>query len=66
MLREKSKWKTHKDESTNAEYRGGTVRSSEEASVMGVKPSSVPSALDVLSMTSTGPISRSRKGKTTN
>jgi hypothetical protein len=37
MLREKSKWKTHKDESTNAEYRGGTARSSEEAPVMGVE-----------------------------
>jgi hypothetical protein len=37
MLREKSKWKPHKDESTNAEYRGGTARSSEETPVMGVE-----------------------------
>ena len=37
MLREKSKWKTHKDESTDAEYRGGTARMSVEASVMGVE-----------------------------
>ena len=37
MLREKSKWKTHKDESTDAEYRGGIARSSVEAFVMGVE-----------------------------
>ena len=37
MLREKSKWKTHKDESTDAEYRGGTARMSEEVPVMGVE-----------------------------
>jgi len=34
MLREKSKWRTHKGESTDAEYRDGTARSSEEAAVM--------------------------------
>ena len=34
MLREKSKWKPHKDESTDAEHRGGSVRSSDEVSVM--------------------------------
>lgn len=37
MIREKSKWKTHKDESTDAEYRGGTARKCEEASVMEVE-----------------------------
>ncbi len=37
MLREKSKRRTRKDESTDAEYRDGTARSSEEASVMGVE-----------------------------
>jgi hypothetical protein len=37
MLREKSKWKTHKDESTDAEHRGGTARISKEALVMGVE-----------------------------
>jgi len=34
MRREKSKWRTHKDESTDAAYRGGLPRSSEEVSVM--------------------------------
>jgi hypothetical protein len=37
MIREKPKWKTHKDESTDAEYRGGTARTSVEAPVMGVE-----------------------------
>ncbi len=37
MSREKSKRKTRKDESTDAEYRGGTARKSDEASVMGVE-----------------------------
>jgi RNA-directed DNA polymerase len=37
MKREKAKWKTHKAESTDAAYRGGTARSSEEASVMEVE-----------------------------
>jgi len=37
MIREKSKWRTHKDESTDAEYRGGTACSSEETSVMEVE-----------------------------
>jgi len=35
MLREKSKWKTHKDESTDAKYRGGIACSSDEVPVMG-------------------------------
>jgi len=35
MSREKSKWQTHKDESTDAKYRGGMTRSSDEAPVMG-------------------------------
>lgn len=34
MLREKSKWQTHKDLSTDAEHRGGAIRSSDEGSVM--------------------------------
>jgi len=34
MLRKKSKWKPHKDESTNAEHSGGPTRSSVEISVM--------------------------------
>ncbi len=37
MLREKSKWKTHEEESTDAEHRGGLPCSSDEASVMEVK-----------------------------
>jgi hypothetical protein len=31
ILREKSKWKPHKDLSTNAEHRDGSARSSNEA-----------------------------------
>ena len=31
LRREKSKWKTHEDESTDARRRGGRARSSEEA-----------------------------------
>jgi hypothetical protein len=34
MIREKFKWRTHKDESTNAGHRGGAARSREEGSVM--------------------------------
>ena len=34
MLREKSKWRTHEDESTDAEHRGGLPRISDEASEM--------------------------------
>jgi len=37
MLRENSKRKTRKDKSTEAEYRGGTARISEETFVMGVE-----------------------------
>jgi hypothetical protein len=37
MKREKTKWRTHKVESTDAEYRGGTACSNEEASVMEVE-----------------------------
>ena len=37
MLREKSKWRTHKDESTDARHRGGVTRSSVEVSVMGME-----------------------------
>ena len=34
MRREKSKWRPHKDESTDAKPRGGALRSSDEAAVM--------------------------------
>ncbi|MDX2430909.1 MAG: hypothetical protein QNK35_08250 [Bacteroides sp.] len=34
MLREESKWKSHKDQSTDAEHRGGATRSRDEGSVM--------------------------------
>ena len=34
MAREKFKWRTHENESTEAEHRGGPLRSSEEVSVM--------------------------------
>ena len=37
MLRGKAKWKPHKDQSTEAEHRGGATRSSVEASVMEVE-----------------------------
>jgi hypothetical protein len=37
MLREKSKWKTHKGESTKAKHRGGIASSSDETPVMGVE-----------------------------
>jgi hypothetical protein len=37
MLRENSKWWTHKDESIDAMYRGGTIRSSDEVPVMGME-----------------------------
>jgi hypothetical protein len=33
-VREKSKWKTHEDESTEAEHRGGPTRSNVEVSVI--------------------------------
>ena len=34
MLREKFKWRTHKNESTDAEHSGGPPRMSDEVSVM--------------------------------
>ena len=34
MIREKFKWRTHKNESTDAGHRGGPTRSSVEISVM--------------------------------
>lgn len=37
MLREQSKWKPHKDLSTDGEHWGGPIRSSDETSVMGVE-----------------------------
>ncbi len=37
MVREKSKWKPHKDESTDARHGGGVTRSSVEVSVMGME-----------------------------
>jgi hypothetical protein len=39
MPREKFKWQIHKDESTDAKYRGGTACSSDEALVMRVERS---------------------------
>ena len=37
MLREKFKWRPHKNESTDAKHRGGATRSSDEVSVMEVE-----------------------------
>jgi len=37
MLREKSKWRTHEGESTDAGHRGGPTRSSVEISVMEIE-----------------------------
>ncbi len=37
MSREKSKWKPHEDQSTDAGHRGGLARSSEEVPVMGME-----------------------------
>jgi len=37
MLREKSKWKPHKDESADARHRGGVTRSGDEVPVMGTE-----------------------------
>jgi hypothetical protein len=34
MIREKSKWRPHKDDSTDAGHGGGVTRSSDEISVM--------------------------------
>jgi hypothetical protein len=34
MLREKSKWRAHKDESTDAGHRGGAASIRDEGSVM--------------------------------
>jgi len=36
MLREKFKWRTHKNESTDAGHGGGAASSREEGSVMGL------------------------------
>ncbi len=37
MLREKPNWQSQEGESTNAEHRGGMLRSSDEAAVMEVE-----------------------------
>lgn len=37
MQKEKSKWRTHKDESTDAVYRGGTARNSYEVPEIGME-----------------------------
>ena len=37
MSTEKLKWKNHEGESTEAVHRGGTTRSSDEVSVMGME-----------------------------
>jgi len=34
MLREKFKWRSHENESTDARHRGGATRRSDEVSVM--------------------------------
>jgi RNA-directed DNA polymerase len=34
MVREKSKWRTHEEDSTDVEHRGGLPRGSDEVSVM--------------------------------
>jgi len=42
MLREKLKWKPHKSESTDAEHRGGIIRSSVEVLVIGMERRDYP------------------------
>jgi hypothetical protein len=42
MPREKRKWKPHERESTDAGYRGGATRSSEEGSVMDLERRGCP------------------------
>ena len=37
MLREKFKWRSHENESTDAKHRGGSSRSSDEDAVMGLE-----------------------------
>lgn len=37
MIREKFKWRAHKNESTDAEHSGGSPRMSDEVSVMGME-----------------------------
>ena len=37
MLRERFKWKKHENLSTEVAHRGGSARSSDETSVMGVE-----------------------------
>lgn len=37
MPREKFKWRSHKNESTDAEHSGGPPRTSDEVSVMGME-----------------------------
>ncbi len=34
MIREKFKWRSHENDSTEAEHRGGSLRSSDEVFVM--------------------------------
>ncbi len=53
MLRENSKWWTHKDESIDAMCRGGTIRSSDEASVMEWSEGIVLSSFDLRSTLAT-------------
>jgi hypothetical protein len=42
MPREKRKWRTHERESTDAGYRGGATRSSDEGAVMALEPRGCP------------------------
>jgi hypothetical protein len=37
MLKEKFKWRPRKNESTDAQHKGGATRSSDEVSVMGME-----------------------------
>jgi len=37
MVREKFKWRSHENESTDAKHRGGATRISDEVSVMGME-----------------------------
>ena len=54
MRRENRKWRTHKWESTEAGYRGGATRSSEEGSVMGLERRGCPIWFGAMEQPETG------------
>ena len=54
MRRENRKWRTHKRESTEAGYRGGATRSSEEGSVMGLERRGCPIWFGAMEQPETG------------